>query len=313
MDANKKVNVTLAAIFGPMRPSFLLLPPVCVALGVGTALWSGAHFDLWLLLLTLVGAVCAHIAVNALNEYSDFVTGLDAMTERTPFSGGSGVLPQNPDKAHYALITGLAAAAVTALIGCYLVWLRGMGLLPVGVIGLLVILAYTPWLGRSWFLCLIAPGLGFGTMMVLGRHYVFAGSFSWAAVAASMVPFFLVSDLLLLNQFPDVEPDQKVGRRHLLIVFGRDVGARVYVLFLAGAYAAITLAYFMRVFPGWALLGLLTLAVAAPTARGVLRFAGQTDRLIPFLAKNVLINLATPALVAVGLIVAAVTGAGLSH
>jgi 1,4-dihydroxy-2-naphthoate octaprenyltransferase len=37
--------------------------------------------------------VGVHVAVNALNEASDYKTGIDFNTERTPFSGGSGTLP----------------------------------------------------------------------------------------------------------------------------------------------------------------------------------------------------------------------------
>ena len=58
-----------AIIFGPMRLPFLVLPPACVALGAATAAWSGSEINLFYLLIALIGAVSAHISVNALNEH----------------------------------------------------------------------------------------------------------------------------------------------------------------------------------------------------------------------------------------------------
>ena len=95
------------AILGPMRIPFLILPPVCVAVGAATAFWSGIELNLLYLTLAFIGALSSHISVNAFNEYYDFNSGLDFNTRPTPFSGGSGTLPKNPEKAHYALIPAL--------------------------------------------------------------------------------------------------------------------------------------------------------------------------------------------------------------
>ena len=75
--------------------------------------------------------------------------------------------------------------------------------------------------------------------MVMGTNLVLSGENSWTAFIASLVPFFLVSDLLLLNQFPDVEADQTVGRRNLPIVIGRQISSLVYGAFLLAAYLTI--------------------------------------------------------------------------
>ncbi len=287
-------------ILGPMRPPFLLLPPVCVLLGIGTAVVEIGRIEITSALLALVGGVAAHISVNALNEYVDCRSGLDARTQRTPFSGGSGVLPQQPQMAYVALITGLVALVVTALIGVWFTLERGPGILLLGLLGVVVILAYTPWLTRRPLLCLLAPGLGFGTLMVMGTHFVLTGRYSWSAFVASLVPFFLVSDLLLLNQFPDREADRTVGRKHLLIVWGPRRSSVVYGLFLAAAYLAILVGVVIGLLPKLSLLGWLTLPLAIRTAIGAYRHAEDTPKLVPYLGANVILNLATPALVALG-------------
>ncbi len=212
-----------------MRLPFLILTPACVMLGAGTAAWSGSELNLYYLALTFVGAVAAHISVNALNEYDDCKSGLDFNTQRTPFSGGSGTLPQSPDKAHVALITGLFSLVVTAIVGVYFLYVRGLWLLPVGLVGLVIIVVYTKWITKNAVLCLIAPGLGFGPLMVMGTDFVLTGCYSWTSFVASLVPFFLVSNLLLLNQFPDVEADKGVGRHHFPIAIGREASVRLYV------------------------------------------------------------------------------------
>jgi len=290
-------------IFGPMRLPFLILPPACVALGAGTAVWSGSEINLLYLVLAFVGAVSAHISVNALNEYDDFKSGLDFNTRRTPFSGGSGTLPQRPDKAHVALITGLVTLATTAFIGIYFVFVRGPWILPLGVLGLITIAAYTKWLTRNPFLCLIAPGLGFGPLMVMGTHFVLTGSYSWTAFVASLVPFFLVSDLLLLNQFPDVEADRGIGRSHFPIVIGREASVRIYSAFLGGAYLSIIFGYLAGVLPLGSLVALVSIVLAITTVRGAARYANDIPKLIPYMGRNVVINIVTPVLLAISLFV----------
>jgi len=291
------------AILGPMRLPFLILTPACVLLGTATAIWSGSEINIFYLIPALIGAVSAHISVNALNEYDDFKSGLDLTTERTPFSGGSGTLPEQPDKAHVALITGLITLAVTAVVGVYFLLARGAWLLPLGLLGLMTIVAYTKFLTRNPFLCLIAPGLGFGPLMVMGTDFVLTGSYSWTAFIASLVPFFLVSDLLLLNQFPDLEADKEIGRRHVPIALGRNAGVVIYGLFLAGAYVSIVLGYLFDVLPFQGLLGLGSVVIAVPTVRGVKKYADDIPKLIPYMGKNVVINILTPVLLAIGLFI----------
>ena len=291
------------SILGPMRLPFLILTPACVLLGIATAAWSETELNLRYLVLAIVGAVLAHISVNSLNEYHDFKSGLDFTTRRTPFSGGSGTLPERPEMAHLALIIGLVTLGVVALIGIYFLYVRGLWLLPLGLLGLVVVVTYTRWMTRSPFLCLISPGIGFGTLMVMGTDFVLTGSYSWTAFVASLVPFFLVNNLLLLNQFPDVEADEKIGRRHLPIVIGKKASLAVYVAFLSGAYVSVIMGYLSGIFPLGSLLVLCSLVFAVPIVMNVGRHADDVSKLIPYLSKNVIVVVLTPVLLAIGLFI----------
>ncbi len=299
----------LKALLGPARVPFLALPPVVTLLGLGTAMWrTQGQVPYGYYLLALIGALAAHISVNALNEYHDFQTGLDQLTQRTPFSGGSGTLQARPELARQALALGLLSAGITILIGLFFLLRLGWGIVPLGLLGLLVVLAYTPLLTHIPLACLIAPGLGFGLLMVMGTDYVLTGQYSLTAFWASLVPFFLVNNLLLLNQFPDVEADRQVGRRHYPMVIGRTKSTYLYGLQLLLAYASLILAVLLGYLPWPALLGLLTLPLAIPTYRGIRTHAEDIPQLIPFMGKNVLITLLTPLLMALGLILTTLLG-----
>jgi len=286
---------------GPLRAPFLLINISIVASGAGTAYWRTGSLNILDAILCLIGATLAHISVNSLNEYSDFRTGVDSHTIRTPFSGGSGTLQRVPSMASYALGVGLISALFTASIGMYFILARGWSILPLGLFGLAIVLLYTPWITRIPSLCLVAPGLGFGTCMVMGTDLVLGGNYSTAGFFASLVPFFLVSNLLLLNQFPDVEADRQAGRKNFVITRGLKVGATLYTLFIIGAYASITTAVVLNIFPRLALLALLTSPLAIRACVGAFRDGDNTAKLMPALGMNVVINLGTPALLAVGL------------
>lgn len=286
---------------GPMRLPFLLLTPACVLLGVASARWTTGRINWGNALIVLLGAIGTHVSVNAFNEYFDFRSGLDDHTQRTPFSGGSGTLQAHPEMASTALLTAVGALAISGVVGIYFVIQSGWGLLPLGLLGLVIIYAYTSWITRFPILTLIAPGLGFGTFMVMGSDYALSGTYSWTSFFASLVPFFLVSNLLLLNQFPDVEADQSVGRRHYPITLGRQTSGRIYLLFLYLSFVSVIAGVLIDVLPPQALLGLLALVLAIPITRGVLAYADDTAQLMPSLGQNVLINLIMPVLVAVGL------------
>jgi len=294
------VHLPIAPLLGIYRAPFLLLMPVNVSLGAAAAYAAGA-VHLGRLGLALLGALAAHAAVNALNEYADFRSGLDLHTRRTPFSGGSGVLPANPALVGLALSAGVAASLVAIAIGLYLVATVGAGLLPVGLLGLALVYGYTPWINRHPWLCLLAPGLGVGPLVVLGTYYVLAGHYSLQAVVASLPSLFLGSGLLLLNQFPDLEADRAAGRRHFPIVIGRPASAALFAGLVAATYLSVALGWAAGVLPDLALLAWLPAPLALPLLRGVRRHADAPERLTPYLALNVVLVLVTPLLLALGI------------
>lgn len=212
-------------ILGVARINFLTLTIACIVLAQSYSVFLGYPFDIRLFTLVLVMALFAHISVNAFNEYFDFRSGLDFLTPKTPFSGGSGRLIENPSGERIALALAILSLILVVFIGLVLVMKFGSVLLWIGVPGVLIIYTYTQYLNRSPLLCLLAPGVGFGLLMTLGASWLFLGAHETriplGAWLLALMVTALVSNLLLVNQLPDIEADKKVGRRHLPIVLGR--------------------------------------------------------------------------------------------
>ena len=75
----------------------------------------------------------------------------------------------------------------------------------------------------------------------------------------------------------------------------------IYAAFLAAAYLSIFFGVLAGYLPVTALLGLLTIFLAVPVTIGVYKNADDIPSIIPLMGRNVLINILTPVLVAIGL------------
>ena len=293
--------------WGVLRPPFLLLTISCMALAVAWSAWwlrmEGQSLAAVPALLCVLGALLAHAGVNVLNEVHDFRSGLDQHTWRTPFSGGSGALLSHPDKVKTAATLGWTCVVLTAAIGLGLWWWHPAAhgpLMALGGLGLLLVVAYTPWITRHPWWCLVAPGLGFGPLMLLGTEVVLTGQWSWQGLALSVLPFALVNNLLLLNQFPDVDADRRVGRRTLPMVIGR--GRAVVVMGVQQMVAWLWLG--VGAWQGWWPPGVALAVLALPLSMAVLQRAWQArddlGALQPAMALNVAQCVLVPVLMAVG-------------
>jgi len=288
-----------------IRAPFLLVALISVLVGTSVAVYEPHPHAINILYLALafVGALLSHIAVNVFNEYFDYKSGVDFKTMKTPFSGGSGVLPAGLLNPRSVYILGAVCVAAIIAIGGYFIYAQGPLIIPVGVVGILTVYFYTTHITKSPLLCAIAPGLGFGPLMVLGTYFALTGTYSLAAGLASLVPAFLVSNLLLLNQFPDVEADASVSRRHYPITIGREKSSLIYTVFVLAAYLALIISVLVGVLPPLALLGVVTLPFGFLVVMGVRKYHDQIERLIPVMARNVLLTLFFPMLMAIGIIV----------
>ncbi len=295
------------ALVQTIRIPFLILTPVCILLGVSLAKFQGYSINYYDVLLVLVAALMAHISVNTLNEYFDFKSGLDLNTQRTPFSGGSGALPNNPDLHHNVLSIGIASLVVTLIIGLYFINRFGLAIAPIGVLGLILVLSYTQWINKHPLLCLIAPGLGFGLLFVLGTHYVFSENYHFIPLLIALIPFFLVNNLLLLNQYPDIQADKKAGRNHFPIAFGIKKSNAVYALFVLSTIISLVYLVINNLLPTISLLALIPMPLALFSLSGANKHGNKIGLYPHYLAANVAVTLLVPLVLSISLIYSANT------
>jgi 1,4-dihydroxy-2-naphthoate polyprenyltransferase len=137
---------------------------------------------------------------------------------------------------------------------------------------------------------------------VLGTAFVLTGRYPLPALLASLPPMFLASELLLVNQFPDVEADRQVGRRHLPIVLGRRRSALVFAALIVATFAVFPLGVLAQILPVQALLGLLPAPLGLVVARKVYVHADDLPGLTRWLGVNVAMIHATLLLFAIGLL-----------
>ncbi len=280
-----------------------MLTPVCVFLGASTVVANHNGVSLLLLALAMLGGLLAHISANALNEYLDFKSGLDLTTTRTPFSGGSGALPGNPGMAGAVLAVGTVSLLATLMIGGFFVWKYGAGIVPIGVVGLLLVVAYTQWINRRPLLCLVAPGVGFGFLMVVGTQYVLQGEYATLSWLVAVVPFFLVNNLLLLNQYPDIQADSRVGRRHFPIAYGISRSNMGYGLFALATTAVILSYVLIGYLPVLGLIALLPMPLAFFSLFGAIKYGENIGQFPHYLGANAAVAILTPLLLGVSIII----------
>jgi 1,4-dihydroxy-2-naphthoate polyprenyltransferase len=283
------------------RPQYLLLPVVLVLLGTAIA-WNDGKVNASHAVLALVGLLLCHMSVNILNDYCDFKSGVDLKTLKTPFSGGSGMLPAGRLKPGQVFWYGTICLILAVPVGIYFTVVQGWQLLPLLVLGGLCIVLYTPLILKhrfpEW-----SPGLGLGILPVLGAYFVQTGYYTWPAIVASVPSGLLVLNLLLLNEFPDAEADKTAARRTLPITLGAKKAAVVYSSLMVLTYIwIIAIAIFIAV-P--VLIALLTLPFAIKAIRG--SFASRDlNKILPAMGSNVIVVLVTQLLLGIGFIIAAV-------
>ncbi|PSQ15890.1 hypothetical protein BRD00_12820 [Halobacteriales archaeon QS_8_69_26] len=283
---------------GVARANFLALPVALVAVGAAVAVRSGT-FDPFRTGVALAGLISLHVAVNALNEYSDYLRGIDEETDPTPFSGGSGTLPEGELEPRSALYLGILASLVGATVGAYFLVVVGTPMLPLVVAGAVCVVGYTDLLTRIG-VGEVAAGLGLGTLPVVGVAMVQDGTVGTLGYAASVPAFFLTFDLLLLNEFPDEEPDRRGGRTNLLHLLGRSRAALLYVVAGLAVPAAIVGSVAVGLLPPLALVGCLPSIFLARPVRWAIEHP-EGDLPVQALRDNVIWVLFTNFLLAVGL------------
>jgi 1,4-dihydroxy-2-naphthoate octaprenyltransferase len=285
-------------------PRFHFIPLTIILVSLGTAIsaYEGA-FHLGHFLLAMIGSVLVHMTVNIINDYYDYVDGIDFNTQRTPFNGGSGILPSNLLKPKQAFWFGTICLLIAMGIGFYFVMVKGWLLFPLLLVAGFSAYFYNVYLAK-WMVGELFAGLNLGPLLVLGSYYVQTGRYSWETLFASLAPGILTANLLFLNEFPDREADQKGGRRHLVISLGKKDASYLFVSLLTVSYLCIIVGVLTKMMPVVTLIGLGTIVFGWKAAKGALRYYDDANQLVPVLGANVITILGTQTLLTIGYLIA---------
>mgnify|MGYP001472957384 FL=1 len=222
--------------------------------GVGDGLFNILNF-----VLCIFGVLIAHLSVNVLNDYFDFKDGTDEENNDyfQQVSGGSRAIELGLITLAGTKKLGIILTIVALLIGGAILFSTN----PANVDAVLTITLIGLFLGYFYTappLRLVARrGLGeltifltFGPLITLGTAFaIFNGDLSMAqehlinCLYIGIPMGLLTTNILLINEFPDMKSDTKTNKNHLVVTFGKKASRWIYLLILGlTAYTTLMLA-----------------------------------------------------------------------
>lgn len=229
--------------------------PVSVA---GVIMASGIavlyHRFEWLpALLCFAFAVLAQVVSNFANEYYDFRRGTDKKGRVGPRRG----VTEGDITPGLLLRVTIGTLAVACAVGCGLIPFGGWWLIPVGILIAVFAFAYSagPYPLSYHGLGDVAVLVFFGLVPVNLTFYLQAGYFAPLAILASVTIGLMGVNVLLVNNYRDVDDDREAHKRTTVVIFGRKVASAAYLI---NGYVGISL-----LAPLWFAAPLWVLAVPA--------------------------------------------------
>jgi len=193
------------------------------------------------LVLVLIGVGSLHVAANMINDYYDDPGSDQINLHPTPFSGGSRVIQEQLMDAKTVWAMAMGFFVLGTATG---VWLVLTGRPFVAVIGLMGFLA--GYLYSASPISLMSRGLGevtiflaFGPLITWGTYYVMTELLTLEAFLLGIPLGLLITAVIWINQFPDLEADRDAGKRNWVVRLGRDRSRFIYALLMLGPYAVV--------------------------------------------------------------------------
>ena len=263
--------------------------PVSIAgviAAIGVAKWE--HRFSWVpALICLVFAVLAQITSNFANEYYDFKRGTDKkgrVGHRRGVTEGD-IKPETLKRVTFGTL------ALACVVGCCLIPFGGLWLVPVGIAIAVFALAYSagPFPLSYNGLGDVAVLIFFGLVPVNFTYYVQAGAWSPFAFLVSVTIGLMGVNVLLVNNYRDMDDDKEAKKRTTVVIFGRKLAGTFYLIL--GYFAAFFLSPIWFILPNWvAVVPLLYLVMHTMTWRKLItRQGAELNPLLGATGRNMLI------------------------
>jgi 1,4-dihydroxy-2-naphthoate octaprenyltransferase len=243
---------------GAARPR--TLPAAVAPIVAASALaWRDGGFDARAATLCLGFALLVQIGTNFANDYYDFVNGADTAARVGPRRAvAAGLIAPNTMRAAMWIVFAMAFGCGLGL----LAW-GGAWLLAIGVASILCGIAYTggPWPLGYHGLGDVFVFLFFGLVAVGATYFVQVGALTFDAMLVAVPIGLLAANILVVNNYRDVETDAAAGKRTLVVRFGRGAARAQHAVSLVVALA-MPLWFAWRDQSAWRLLPLLLAPLA---------------------------------------------------
>ncbi len=242
---------------------------------IGITIWAviigtlmAPAVDIWKFILTLLGAVLAHLGVNAWSDYFDYRKGAD----RWDTMGSSRTIVDRLLQPREVLTIGTILLILAGGVGMILYFLSGPGLLWLVLIGAVlgIFYAFVPIGWKYLALGDIAVFLAW-SLIAVGAYYVQTGQISWIPFLAFLPVAVLVVGILHGNNMRDMQDDIRAGYRTVATLLGLKGSQYYYAFLIAISYLSLLILVIARILPVWSLLALLTLPDAIRNVRWAFR------------------------------------------
>jgi 1,4-dihydroxy-2-naphthoate octaprenyltransferase len=284
-----------------IRLRFLLASVIAVSNGIAFAFWKDKQIDLSNAILTFAGVICLHASIDLLNDYWDYKRGIDTITRRTKFSGGTGVLPENLLKPSEVYSVGLILLLLGTLVGMYFVVIRGI------IIALILGFAILAVYFYSTNIVNLGLGEAFvavkGILIVVGAFYVQTSSIGAGVVYVGIITGILSASVLFVNSFPDYQADRSRGRRTLVIMLGRQRAVKIFPWIILSTYILILAGVFLGYLKIYSLGSLLSVPFAVSAIKRFGKSYQDVDKLVPVMGATVAYSRVTGIVLAVSLFI----------
>ena len=259
-----------------MRPGYLRLSLVPLLVGSVLA-WTQSitaqtprgEFHPQRFLALLLTIVCLQIGAHLVNDYYDYLRGVDTSNSLGP----GGLIQQGLIKPVRVLTFGLIMLLFGAVFGVLTALAGGTLLFLFVLIGLLCAYFYsaTAFSLSSLTLGEVVAFLIFGPLLTLAAYLVQAAHFDRIALVYALSLGLLATAFIHLNNMRDAESDAQAGKHTLASYLNLRVSRALYILFLLGAYVPIIVLAVPRHAPHLLLISLWTLPGLVVLLSGVLR------------------------------------------
>ena len=259
-----------------IRPAYLLLSLLPVVLGSVVA-WTQSvslktprgTFHPVKFVITLAAVLLLQIGANLVNDYYDYLRGIDTSNTLGP----GGLIQQGLIKPVRVLSFGLIALGLGALFGAIVAVSGGWLVIVFGLIGVLAAYFYS---GEPKALTSLALGelvffFIFGPLLTLGSYMVQTGHLDRTVYIYSISLGILATAFIHLNNMRDTASDAPAGKLTLASLLGLRLSRTLYVVLVLGAYAPIVALGLPRHAPHLLLIVLWTLPTLVIAITTVLR------------------------------------------